>query len=289
MVTVLLGDEPYLMDCQINKLTKELAFPELNLMMADSVTEDVRYFLSTYPAMDDYKVFILKLSHLKELDQSFLDEFLKDTTTNRFVICATDYDAKSSYYKKMKGLNLITFCSKEEAAKALPSFLTKITAKKGASFEEDALNLFIERTGYVDNPSMNLYSMVGYIDSLIALNRSISKSMVEENVPAFYQENVFAIAKLLMNKDMEALRIQAELLKGNEIGTLSALLREFRISYKAKYFPMGKIGASYAAFLKKDKDYLVNGIYLLTDVIASIKKGTVCLSTCLFDTFLRLL
>jgi DNA polymerase III delta subunit len=131
----------------------------------------------------------------------------------------------------------------------------------------------IKRTGYLENEEISMYALMGYVNTLCALEEYITMEQMERVVPSYYKEDVFCLAKLICSRDVQGLRRQAEMLRGTEIETLSALLREFRISYKAKYFSLKETGASYSAFLKKDKEYLSYGIHVISGAVAGIAYG----------------
>lgn len=289
MVKIMVGNEPYMVDCMARRESK-LNFPDFNLLKSSAFGEEEDLFLSSYPMMDDKRVLVLSLKKLDDLKGEYFEKWADETDTqNVIVVKVSEYDARTSFYKECVKKNLIVPCSKKDLYNSIIPILQKRVAAKGAVMDNSVIESMIKRTGYLENDEINMYSLVGYLNTMLSLEKNITLDLMESIVPSFYKEDAFCLAKLICSKDMKGLRKQAELLKGTEIETLSALLREFRISYKAKYFPLKEIGVSYSAFLKKDKEYLAYGIRIISDTVAGIKNGTIIVKDCLMDVFLQLL
>lgn len=113
------------------------------------------------------------------------------------------------------------------------------------------------------------------------MGSQITLENVKAIIPEHEKDNVFAIAKLIQAGDINALRTQTTLLQGNEIGTLSALLREYRLAYKASFFPARDVGVGNIVFQGKDRNQLLDGINLITNSIDQIKYGAIPISVAL--------
>ena len=170
----------------------------------------------------------------------------------------------------------------------MTSFLMKRAEKMGVTFQNDVLQEFLQRINYLENEGVSIYTIIGYLESLAALGSTVTSDAVASVVPAYQSEKVFGIVDLILAKDLSGLCVQAALLKKDAIGTLSALLREYRIAYKANYFSFKEIGISSCKLKNCSKDVLINGIALITEQISAIKNGTVSEELILKDTFLRL-
>ena len=284
------GSEPYLVDCQKISLIGKFSVRELNYMESTSFTEEVFQFLHMYPIGDDRKVVYITVGNLSEMDTPLFREYQKNPSVfGRLVIRFLAYDARRTFYKELKKEGLLQLFDKESATLKLSEFIEKRAAKKGVSFsDKEALALFLERENYANREDITLYNLMGDLNNLIALGNPITQENICLVVPDNVKDNVFGIAGQIVKRDIFGLRTQAALCKGNEIATLSALLREYRIAYKAFYFPLSDIGATRNVLRGMDKEVLVNGIHVLTDAIDAVKSGGVPLSIVLEQTFMKL-
>ena len=222
------------------------------------------------------------------LDNQFLQEYL-DAPEGQLIVRFKDYDGRSALFKKMRKLGCLELCTKESVVQSLRGFVLKKATQKGFCFEDVALDLFLQRLDYAENEEVNLFTVLGYMKSLSALGKVVTQEMVCTVVPAHFNENVFGIARMIVAGDVDGLKVQASLLGGDVIRTLSALLREYRIAYKSRYFSSKEIGAFSNVFSHKDKASLVRGMDLITGQIASVKHGTFPGEIVLMETFLRLI
>lgn len=281
------GDEPYLVDAKRKSLLGDLQMPELNLLTTEILDEAVLDHLNTYPVIDDKRVAVVTVEKLADADNDILKECMGISDALLLVIFKS-YDGRNTFYKELKKSGVLFLCNKQEAAKSLSSFLLKRAEKIGVIFQDCVLQEFLQRMDYMENDGVNIYTIIGYLESMAALGSTITSESVEAAVPAYQSENVFGIVDLILSKDLPGLRTQAVLLKKDAIGTLSALLREYRISYKAQYFPLSEIGISSYRLKGCTKEALINGITLITEQIQAIKNGTISEELVLEDTFLRL-
>ena len=282
------GDEPYWVDTKKQALIGTLQMPELNLLLTESLDPSVVDHLNTYPVIDDKRVAVVTVDKLTDASNDSLKECMENEN-GLLVVIFKSYDGRNSFYKELKKEGRLLLCNKQDAAPSLPSFLVKRAAKIGSCFEENALQEFLQRMSYVENEGINIYTVIGYLESMAALNPNITVENVRAIVPAYQSEKIFGIVDMLLAKDLSGLRTQATLLKKDAIGTLSALLREYRIAYKTHYFPYKDIGISSCRLKKCSKESLMKGILLITEQIAAIKTGTISEDLILEDTFYRLL
>lgn len=282
------GDEPYWVDAKKQSLIGVLQMPELNLLQTEILDQAVVEHLNTYPVIDSQRVAVVAVDKLTDANNDFLKECIKNEN-GLLVVTFKSYDGRNSFYKELKKEGRLILCNKQDAAPSLPSFITKRSAKMGSHFEGNALQEFLQRMSYVENEGINIYTVIGYLESMAALNPNISVESVRAIVPAYQSEKIFGIVDMLLARDLSGLKTQANLLKKDAIGTLSALLREYRIAYKAHYFSYKEIGINSCKLKNCSKDALVNGITLITEQISAIKNGTVSEELVLEDTFLRLL
>lgn len=236
------GDEPYLVDCQRISLVGRLEAPEMNYMEFDTLEEDVFTFLSTFPFMDTRKVAYVTVQDVAECDvpsfHSLLDE-CPDYAT--LVVRFRNYDGRKNFFKQMKKCHCLSLYDKDQAIPGLPAFVEKRATKLGAVFAPGALDEFLRRENYIERDDINLYNILEDLKNLVSLEKNISVENVVSLISENNKDNVFAIASLIRNCDIVGLRKQASLLRGMEIPTLSALLREYRLAYKAQYYSASEI------------------------------------------------
>lgn len=281
------GDEPYLVDAKRKAFIGQMQMPELNLLCAEELDKAVVDHLNTYPVIDERRVAVVSLDSLTDADNDSLKECMEDGCGLLLVIFKS-YDGRNSFYKDLKKEGLILLCNKQEAAPSLPSFICKRAANMEITFPKDALQEFLQRMNYTENDSINIYTVIGYMESMAALSPVITIDIVRAVVPEYQSEKIFGIVDMILAKDLAGLKIQASLLKKDAIGTLSALLREYRIAYKACYFSLKDIGVTYTRLKGVPKEDLVQGIELISCQIAVIKTGTLPPEMVMTDTFLRL-
>lgn len=289
MIKVFTGNEPYMAEFYIKAYMSKLSEPELNYRKFDGLTGEVADFLSTLPFFDEGKVAVIRVQNLKEVDNATFKElsgFISEG--NMLLIHADQCDKRTSFYKELVEKKVVENFDKEDALLKLPSFLAKSAAEVSATFADGVVDLMIRRIGYIENPEVTISTLVGYVKSIAAISKEITKEVMESVVPCYEKEERFALAKMVLNKDIIGLKTQASLLRGEEISCLSALLREYRIAYKSKYFSLKDIGVGFCTLAKKDKKELARGINILTHAISSCKNGTAPESL-LMDCFMRLI
>lgn len=289
MVKVISGNEPYMVDYRTKQAVGKLEVPELNFHQFDSFDESAVSFLAAAPLMDERRVALVRISHLKEIDNQYYHSFASSDSDNLLVVQARDYDARTTLFRNLKETGILELCNKSDYVGLLSQFILNKASQYGVSFEDNVVEAMLRRCSYLDNEEMTIYVIAGYVESMAAISKTIDMPTMESVVPSYEKENRFALARMILDKNVKELRNQAVLLRGSEIECLSALLREYRIAYKSKYYSFKDIGITSAVLSRQDKDYLIRSITILTDVIRGIKKGTVCVSSCLQDTFLRLL
>lgn len=288
MIKVFTGNEPYMAEYYIKAYVNKLSEPDVNYRRFDGLSEQVLDFLSTLPFFDEGKVAVVRVSFLKEVDNTTFKELSSFIAEGNILLIHTDScDKRTSFYKELAEKKLIENFDKEDALSKLPTFLSKSACDVGACFKDGVLDAMIRRIGYIENPAVTVSTLVGYVKNMASISKEIDMNLMESIIPAYDKEERFMLAKMILNKDIASLKTQASLLRGEEISCLSALLREYRIAYKSKYFSLKDIGVSFSVLSKKDKYELVDGIDILTSAISSCKNGTAPASL-LIDCFLRL-
>lgn len=294
MLKILYGNEPYLIDYFRKKFTEGLAFPEMNLLTLREWSREVPDFLSTYPVMDEFRVVVLYLDSFKEFEKAVSgnEKFLSSviaSPTQRFVVITGDVDKRTSFYKKLsKDANKVLLsCEKMDEVRLKKAIMTEV-ARLGATMDDDTYALFADKENYAERDDINLLNVYGDIARLASYDKHITKENVELLVKANIQENVFGICKMIQSGNLRALKGQAEVLEGSEIGVLSALLREYRLAFKGKFFSAKEIGVKYIALSGLSMQEITEGMSFILSVIDGMKDGSIPPSDALRYVFLKL-
>lgn len=287
MIKFFLGDEPYWIDSEIKKATEGIQFPDMNLMKADRLDDGVFRFLEAFPFMDAVKAAVVTLADLSEADKPELRAFDCPECATLVVRCR-EYDARKTFFKELKKNGLVTLCTKQALGRRLEGFILQKAGAMGVRFETEAFQEFLFRENYQDADEVNCYSLLSDLDSLAAVSEDgvITTDAVKRLVDAHVKGNPFVVAALIKSGNVKGLLEQAQGLSGQEIPSLAALLREYRIAWKSSMHKLGEIGVQRNA-LEIGREEAAEGIRILTAALRSMKsdapKGTI-----LEETYLKL-
>jgi len=291
-VNIIIGNEPYLADYKKRKLTGNLNLPELNLAAFSEFTTEVVEFLITCPIGDSVKVAVVKIQDLAELENEAFQDYLHNPCpSGRLIIVARNYNAKSQIYIRLKKMSLLIYCEKEKSTERVKKILQQELGRLGASMDAQVMQLFLEKENYFNIEEINLYNLVQDLRNVVSYSagKHVTVTDVEKIVEGNDEEKVFQVARFLINRDINNLKKQAAILSYNAIGTLFALLREFRIAYKAKYFTPQEIDVKYVALKELNKTVLIKGMELILDTTDKIKQGRISSKQALEYVFLQIL
>ena len=286
-IVLISGDEPYLIDVKRESLVGTMQLPELNFMSTETLDASVVAHLTTYPVIDKRRVALVTVQKLEEINNPFFEE-CRNIQDSLLIVVFRSYDGRNTFYKQLDKEGIIYLCTKQKALPSLSNILLKRASKAGIVFQKGAMEELLKRVDYLENDGVNIYTLLGYLDSLKALNNSITCESIQAVVPAYIREQVFGVVNLIQKRNIEGLTQQAQLLKGDAIGTLSALLREYRIAYKAYYFSLKDIGVTNVHLKGVPKEQLAQAIDFISGQITAIKTGTLPAELIMLDTFLRL-
>lgn len=285
-VYALFGQEPYVRDGYKRAILKDIENTDFNVRTFEVFSEETASFLSTMPLFGTKKVALVTAKSFKELADPATKPYLEQPSPDTcLVFFVEDVDKRTAAYKEFqkKGWNLP--CEKL-TEKQLKGVLLKHIQMLGGSITEAAYRVFLEREAYFEREDVTVYTLISDLEKLVNLDKNITEQTVSELIQKNLVDDTWSIAKMIQVGDLKGLMEQAEVLSGEQIRTLSALLREYRIAYKAKYFPKKEIGVTTILFEDIPKDQLTEGIRIITDAIAGIKAGHA--GNSLKETFLRL-
>ena len=277
MVKVLYGNEPYVIAKRKAKVVNALTNKQMNLQNFEGKFDlDVYNSCLSFPFLEDKRVVLMDIDSLSALDTPLFEEYLSSPveTTELLIICK-NVDKRVKLYKKLKALDVLIPCDKLDEETLKKAILCELS-KKGGSIQELALAELIKRLNYENEDSVNMFSIVGYLDNMLAINKGITLEMVQKYVPKIEEANVFALSKLLLAESSAELLREVDMIDTDEsIKTLSLLLRDFRIAYKLKYFDKKEVADKgvFTSFSEFSADTLVDCMQVITDTIADVKAG----------------
>lgn len=279
MVQVLFGNEPYVILKRKQKIVNSLQNKQMNLQSFEGKF-DQNLFNSCilFPFMEDKRVVLLDIDSLSALDTPEFEAYIKKPipSTELIIICK-NVDKRVKMYKKLDSLGFLIPCNKLDSATLRKTILWELS-HKGGNIQELAYAELVKRLNYESEDSVNMFSVVGYIDNMLAIDKNITLEMVEKYVPKFEEANVFALSKLLLKDTASDLLKEVDMVDPEDsIKTLSLLLRDFRIAYKLKYFDKSQLanksGGIFTSFADYSAEVLVNCMQVITDTISDVKTG----------------
>lgn len=284
MVKILYGEEPYIIDKRIEEEVKKVSCPEMNLHYFDSVCEGIQELIETLPVMDDVRVVILSLDELKSDEK--LIEIMRDVPeTTDFIIEAKKVDRNSKIYKLAKTNNYLQECNKLTEMQ-LKKFVFDILTQKGAKITNNAYEKMVERMGYFQDANVSLYTVEIFVKQLSFLSLIITEEDIAKVIPQTSNEKIFELTKALISRnESECFSLALDFIDRGEnvIAMLSAMLRYFRLGFKASLFKdykKSELGAllgapvyQYEGALSISEDVLNCILDTIQEAINGIKTG----------------
>lgn len=293
MIQIIYGNEPYLIDQMKKQAIDNISAPDFNLAEFYAWSEDVPNYLSTYPVMDDTKAAFLYLKDIKELDSkgscSFTEYLSSPSDFSNLYIFPQKIDKRTSFFKSLLKTGIVKEVNKVSDESMLQKILLSKISQLNGQITHDAYDELIRREAYLELDDVNLFHLTNDIQSLVSYDSNVTKGNVELLVPERIVSNAFGIAALLMQGNYRELKRQAEALSNDAIGTLSALLREYRIAYKCKYFSPAEIGVKSIPLKGMETTELVAGMDIIISSIDAIKQGALSEKTALWYAFQKLI
>lgn len=291
LINILYGPEPFLLDRYKKKYTSLVQNPALNLSTFYGIEENLYSILYTYPVLDAERTVILYLDDLKMLGEDRkLHSFLENPSSFiNFIVICKKADERTSLYKRLKSKGYITSCQKIADEKRLGKILLNEIAQRGGKIKEDAYALFLEKENYLERDDITLLNLISDIDRLVSYSSVITVDSVNALISDNPSKKMFELAKMIQRADFKRLRQQADIFSGTEISALAALLREYRIAWKSKYFSVGAIGVRTPLFAKESEEHLLKAMRIVTSAIDAIKYGTIPKDSIMLYTFTQLM
>lgn len=233
MIQVIYGEEPYLVDFEVRKLTGN-ADAEYRLTTYQEWSSDIITTISEYSFFGT-PVVIIKCADIPKCEE-FLQLVEKVNEGDYTLIILPDkVDKRTSVYKFLQKRGIIKECPKV-SSQQLVSFIIKKSASYGMQIEKDAAHYLGCRIGYFDDDTVNLYTAAIsvsklYFSGCTCITKNDINLQIEENINC----KVYELFNVLLDGDMARyFKLYRELTRTeNPIGIVSCLLRSARIGLKA--------------------------------------------------------
>lgn len=231
MISIIYGDEPYIIEKWIQKQGSNSN--EWNTSYFEELTDEVFELAKQYPFMSDKRVIVVKIKTLgnNEALLSYLENPLDSTD---LILVPQTIDKRSNVYKRCKKLNLLKECNKLNDA-SLRKFVGNLVQLQNGIISEEMYLYFIQRIGYFSDERVTLYDVVNAIKQLLFSSKEVTEEIISTLVEESFHEKTYVLTKYLFQKDTKQLFYHLErfLQEGESpIGMLSLVLRNFRILYK---------------------------------------------------------
>lgn len=272
---LIFGTEPYLISSYRKKVTKDVGMPDINLLVADQFTEAERDFAKLAPFMASRRILVLQFEKLQAnaLLEKYLENPSKGTDLFLFV---KEIDRRLTLYKRFDKDSVRQF---NKEGQVLERFILSYVSKNACKITKQAYEELLYRINY-DMEDVNLYHVKSALEKLCATSGEITPDLVIRLVPLNEKEDIFRLIQLIDERQTVELFHQADLLlengEQNVIGTLSLLLRSYRILYK-----LGVCGCTLKEAGVHARTYIPKltagqadeGIAVIQDAVNGIKGG----------------
>ena len=276
MVKIFYGNEPWLISKEKERIVSGLSLPEMNLLSFQMWGNDVLDALQTLPFIDERRVVILDLEKPSSLDcKSFKAYLGNPSNTADLIIQLREADLRTKFCAELKKGGFITIRDKFKDEISLINEIGSYLKEKEATMTKEALSLFLHRENYFELPEITFFTLANDLDTLISINKSISKEMVAQFIPDNATVNDFALAKLILSGNATAVRCHINMVSDSDaMRIIALLLREYRIAYKALYFKESEIGVKFVSLKNKlSKEHIISSIEICTSAMDDIKAG----------------
>lgn len=280
MIKLYYGNEPYYLAAEKKNLLKEKGV-DTGIFYS---WEDAAETVTVLPMLSEHRIVVLELEKLSA-DESLLRYLSDPVSFTDLFIFTSNVERNSKIYKLINKKHSLMQCNKLNA-QLLKKWIGKQLVSLGAVMNQEAYELFIRRVPYFHDPDCNLYSVKNWILQLAFCCNEITEDIVKEVIPETLNEKMFALSKHLLEGDYPSVfRLSQFLLESQEqpIAMLSAILRTFRLAYKASLFPeinekeletmLGAARYQYIAAMKYPIPILQKSIWEIQNSVNDIKSG----------------
>lgn len=228
---LIFGTEPYLIKAYRSSIVNGISIPDINILESEQFTAIERDFARQAPFLDSRRALILQFDKLSA--NEMLEEYLKTPSakTDLFIF-VKEIDKRTSLYKKFKKEGIKQF---DKDTDLLKRWILGYIKKHDCRITEQAYTELTARINY-EMEDINLYYVQSALKKLCSTSEDITPDLVKRMIPLNEKEDVFRLIEMIDRKNTTELFHQADIMlqngEQNVIGTLSLLLRSYRILYK---------------------------------------------------------
>ncbi len=272
---LIFGTEPYLINAYQKEVAKGVDMPDINMLEADQFTETERDFARQAPFIASRRVLVLQFEKLQAnvLLEKYLEKPPQRTDLFLFV---KEVDRRLSLYKRFPKDAVRQY---DKDGKMLERFILSYVKKSSCKITKQAYEELLYRMNY-DMEEVNLYHVKSALEKLCTTSSEITPDLVKHLVSLNEKEDIFRLIRLIDEKRTAELFHQADLMlengEQNVIGTLSLLLRSYRILYKLSVCgcTLKEAGVHARTFVPKLTGRQADeGIIIIQDAVNGIKGG----------------
>lgn len=230
MLSIWLGDEPYLMNSEIEKQRSLLQYPAMNFVkgVLDASSYDACYTMAFF---DDARKLFLYSDQKNLFLESLIDA--DDIPNDVAVILTGELDKRKSSYKKAEKKKLFRHFGRLNS-REFDSFCRECL--EGATVSKEAYAYLQGRMAYGKREDADLYTVKQWLGQIVSVPQ-LTKDVIDHLIPEYSEDNVFKLISYMANGDGKGyFKLLDRLLEGDPkggISILSVLLRNFRLAYKA--------------------------------------------------------
>lgn len=200
---------------QIKALTVSPAVEAFNVSKFDSKDADLTEILAsaeTLPVMSEYRMIIIgdqtDLFNIKDekLSERFLTYFKNPSPSTVLIILSEKPDKRRKFYKSLsKSAKVVDFSKLNY--QELSRWVQARLKKDKISITPKALDLFIERTHYLDNDSVDILTIDNYLKQLkdYSGKEGISEEIVRDVIPESVEDNVFKMVDMAVSGKLKGI------------------------------------------------------------------------------------
>lgn len=281
MLTVLYGNEPYLIEKEVKKMQKEAE--DFSFHTFEGFGQEVWDCTSQVPFFSDRQRIVVYTNKLE--DAGFERYIDKPQEHVDMLVIPESVDKRKTIFKKLQKNNMLKECCKLNE-KQLQIFIISKIRELGAVIREPVYHHFVERCGYLYDDEVNLFSVESCLMQLCMAGGEITNDAIDTFVEESDTSKIFILSEHLLEKDeVKVFSLAKHFLveKESPVAMLSLLLRSFRMAYKASLYQDKSekeistlIGVPMYQF-KKAMQYPVSSISSVMDIlqhgVEQIKSG----------------
>lgn len=247
MITLIMGNEPYRVKCELDRIKKE--YGSLGVSEHEGLSMAVYEDCMQVSLFSQKKAVIVKCAGVPDTE-GFL-QYLKHPSAYTDLYLINDgMDKRSSVYKSCmnKSHGVIVKKLDKVSKDSFIKLCEGMIKKKGRLVQRCTLERLYEYTGYAESDESNLFEISIVIKQMCCQTETgseIAPELVEVFATPCQNAVVWELSDALFSNDSQRLLSLGErLLTAGEspIAMLSALIRQFRLAYKMKV--IGGTGAS---------------------------------------------